>query len=175
MKLGRRFARAAATALVALVVLLAIPRLSTPRALAIWVVLVAAFVLVVLVRHSRDSGEPEPASRFEQALRERKRPAAQPEELVRMERELVLGSADADHAQRRLLPLLRAAAAARIAARHGFELEHRPDSARTLLGDDVWELLRPDRPEPAMREDAVDALIAVRDELRASELELTPA
>ena len=68
-----------------------------------------------------------------------------------MERELVLGSADADHAQRRLLPLMRTAAAARIAARHGFELERRPDAARALLGDDVWELLRPDRPEPADR------------------------
>ena len=64
-----------------------------------------------------------------------------------MDRELVLGSADADHAQRRLLPLLRSVAAARIAARHGFELERRPEAARELLGEDVWELLRPDRPE----------------------------
>ena len=68
-----------------------------------------------------------------------------------MERELVLGSADADHAHRRLLPLLRGTAAARIAARHGFELERRPDAARALLGEDVWELLRPDRPEPEDR------------------------
>ena len=68
-----------------------------------------------------------------------------------MERELVLGSADADHAHRRLLPLLRATAAARIAARHGFELERRPEAARALLGEDVWELLRPDRPQPEDR------------------------
>ena len=65
-----------------------------------------------------------------------------------MERQLVLGVADADHAHRRLLPLLRAAAAARLSARHGLELERRPDAARALLGDDTWELLRPDRPEP---------------------------
>ena len=68
-----------------------------------------------------------------------------------MERELVLGIADAEHAQRRLLPLLRSAAAARLAARHGFELERRPEAARDLLGDEVWELLRPDRAEPEDR------------------------
>jgi hypothetical protein len=151
VKLIKRLGKAALVAIVALVILLAIPRLSTPRALAIWVVVATAFVLVALIRHSREYGEPEAASRFEQALRGRKRAAAPPEELLRMDRELVLGSADADHAQRRLLPVLRATAAARIAARHGFELERRPEAARALLGDDVWELLRPDRPEPEDR------------------------
>ena len=38
-----------------------------------------------------------------------------------------------------------------MAARHGLELERRPKEARALLGDDVWELLRPDRPEPKDR------------------------
>jgi hypothetical protein len=151
VKLAGRLAKTAVAAVVALVVLLVIPRLSTPRALEIWVVLVTALVLVMLIRHSREAGEPGPAGRFEQTLRERKRGTAQPEELLRMDRELVLGSADADHAQRRLLPLLRATAAARIAARHGFELERRPEAARALLGDDVWELLRPDRPAPEDR------------------------
>jgi hypothetical protein len=151
VKLVGRLAKTALAAVVALVVLLAIPRLSTPRALGIWVVLVTALVLVTLIRHSRGSGEPEPASRFEQALSERKRATARPEELLRMDRELVLGSADADHAYRRLLPLLRATAAARIASRHGFELERRPEAARALLGEDVWDLLRPDRPAPEDR------------------------
>jgi hypothetical protein len=149
--LAGRLAWASVLASVVLVVLLAVPKLSTSRALAIWVVVVAAFVLFVIVRHSRAHGGPKPARRFEAALRARKTAASPPEELVRMERELVLGSADADHAQRRLLPLMRTAAAARIAARHGFELERRPDEARALLGDDAWELLRPDRPEPADR------------------------
>jgi hypothetical protein len=135
---------------VALVVLLSLPELPTSRALGIWLVLVTAIVLFVLNRHARDTW-PTPAPRFEQALRARKPPASQPEELLRMDRELVLGSADADHAHRRLLPLLRATAAARIAARHGLELERRPQQARALLGEDVWELLRPDRPEPEDR------------------------
>ena len=151
MKLVGRFGWAAVVAAGVLVVLLAIPKLSTTRALAIWVVVVAAFALFVLVRHSRAQAGPQPTRRFEAALRGRKAADSPPEELVRMERELILGSADADHAHRRLLPLLRATAAARIAARHGFELERRPDAARALLGTDVWELLRPDRPEPADR------------------------
>ena len=68
-----------------------------------------------------------------------------------MEREILLGIADADHAHRRLLPLLRATAAARLASRHGLELDRRPDLQRELLGREVWELLRPDRPAPADR------------------------
>jgi hypothetical protein len=68
-----------------------------------------------------------------------------------MERELELGIAGAGHAHHRLLPLLRAAAAARLASRHGIELERRPEAARELLGEEAWELLRPDRPEPVDR------------------------
>jgi hypothetical protein len=138
-------------AAVVLIALLALPRLSTSRALAIWVVVVAALVLLALVGHSRERGRPEHPARFEDALRRRKRPDSEPVELLRMERELLLGIADADHAHRRLLPLLRAAAAARLSARHGLELERRPDAARAVLGEDTWELLRPDRPPPANR------------------------
>jgi hypothetical protein len=151
VRLAGQFARTGLIAVAALIALLAIPRLSTPRAVAIWIVLVAGLVLVALIRQRREHAGPKPAGRFEQALRGAKPEASQPPELLRMERELVLGSADADHAHRRLLPLLRATAAARIAARHGFELERRPEAARALLGEDAWELLRPDRPKPADR------------------------
>jgi len=151
VRLAGRLARSLIPATVVLVVLLSVPKVSTARALAISIVLVAALVLFALIRHSREHEGPEPASRFEQALRRRKPTPAQPEELLRMERELVLGSADADHAHRRLLPLLRATAAARIAARRGFELERRPEAARALLGEDAWDLLRPERPPPEDR------------------------
>ena len=151
MKLAGRLGWAAGLATIVLVVLLSVSRLSTARAIAIWVVVLTAFTLVALIRHSRASRGPEPASRFEQAFRKPKVKTAHPEEFLRMDREILLGTADADHAHRRLLPLLRTAAAARLAARHGLELDRRPEAARTLLGDDVWELLRPDRPAPADR------------------------
>jgi hypothetical protein len=151
VRIARQFDWPAVVAVVVLVVLLSLPELSTSRALGIWVVFATALVLLVLHRHARDRPRTAPAPRFEQALRRRKPTSPQPEELLHMDREILLGSADADHAHRRLLPLLRGIAAARIAARHGFELERRPESARALLGEDAWELLRPDRPEPADR------------------------
>jgi hypothetical protein len=148
---ARRLAFPAVIAAVVLVALLALRPLSTSRALAIWVVVVAAIALVLLVRHSRGSRTPQHAGRFEAALRGRRETPQPPVELLRMERELELGIADATHAHRRLLPLLRAAAEARLASRRGVELDRRPDAAEALLGEDVWELLRPDRPEPADR------------------------
>jgi hypothetical protein len=151
VRLLLRFVPAGCVAVVALVVLLALPQLSTPRALGIWVVLATALALYTLLLHRRGPGWSQPAGRFEAELRRKKPATGEPLELLRMEREIVLGSADADHAHRRLLPLLRATAAARISSRHGFELARRPEAARALLGDDVWELLRPDRPPPADR------------------------
>jgi hypothetical protein len=148
VRLARRLALPAVVAAVLLVGLLALRPLSTSRALAIWIVVVAAIALLLLVRDSRGPRQP---SRFEAALRSRKEPPQQPVELLRMERELELGIADATHAHRRLLPLLRAAAEARLASRRGVDLDRRPDAAEALLGEDVWELLRPDRPEPPDR------------------------
>jgi len=136
-------------ATVSLVVLLAVRPLSTSRALGIWVVIVTGLALLLLVRPSRPPARR--VSPFEEALRARTPAAAEPVELLRMERELELGIASAGSAHHRLLPLLRAAAAARLASRHGIELDRRPEAARALLGEEVWELLRPDRPEPADR------------------------
>jgi len=151
VSLGRRLTTTVLAATAALVVLLALRPLSTSRALAIWVVLVAAMVLLLLVQQSRDRRGTR--TRFEAVLRCPRASTPQPVELLRVERELELGIAGAAHAHRRLLPMLREAAAARLASRHGVELERRPDAAQKLLGDDVWELLRPDRPEPADRFD----------------------
>jgi len=150
MSLARRLVVPVAAATVALVILLQLRPLSTSRALAIWIVLVAAIALVLLVRHSR-SAAGAAGGRFEAALRGRAAAAPQPVELLRIERELTLGVADATQAHRRLLPLLRAAAAARLASRHGIELDRRPEAARALLGEEAWALLRPDRPAPEDR------------------------
>jgi hypothetical protein len=48
-------------------------------------------------------------------------------------------------------------------------------AVRTLTDLFEWARFSHHEPDPSMRDDAVDALIAVRDELRASELEPTPA
>ena len=151
MSLRRRLTVPGLAATAALVVLLALRPLSTSRALAIWVVLVAAMTLLLLVQQSRDGRGAR--SRFEATLHRPLATAPQPVELLRMERDLELGIASAGHAHHRLLPILREAAVARLASRHGIDLERRPEAAQALLGEDVWELLRPDRPEPADRFD----------------------
>ena len=145
----RRLIAPSLAATAALVVLLALRPLPTSRALAIWIVLVAAMALLLLVGHSRDGRGAR--SRFEASLRRPPVTTPQPVELLRVERDLELGIAGAGNAQHRLLPILREAAVARLASRHGIELERRPDAARELLGEDVWELLRPDRPGPTDR------------------------
>jgi hypothetical protein len=131
---------------VVFVVLLAVRALPVTRSLAIWVVLLTAIALRELVR-SIPRHEQRPA--FEAALGRRDTVAPAPAPFAGMERELQLAAGYADHAHRRLFPLLRATAAARLSTSHGIDLERRPDAARRVLGDDVWELLRPDRPQPA--------------------------
>ena len=102
-----------------------------------------------------------PESPFEYALRRPEAFETRPSELVRVERDLVLGASSAAGAELRLLPMLRDAAAARLLARRGIELDRRPDLARDALGERAWELVRPDRPPardrsgPGIRRDEV--------------------
>jgi hypothetical protein len=67
------------------------------------------------------------------------------DELDRIDRLVVLGGANAFDLHYRLRPLLRELAAERLAARHGVDLDGDPDRARPLLGDELWELVRPGR------------------------------
>jgi hypothetical protein len=114
---------------------------------AVYVLVVGAQVLLALTKLAQSAADPEP-SLFEYALRRRRDEHLRPPELVRIERELVLGIESAGHLHARLLPLLREAAAARLAAKHHIDLDRRPDAARVLLGEEAWEFLNPDRPEP---------------------------
>ena len=58
-----------------------------------------------------------------------------------------LGASSAGHLHTRLLPLLRDAAMARL----GIDFDLHPGRARAALGEETWELLRPDRPAPVER------------------------
>jgi hypothetical protein len=118
---------------------------------AVYVVVVGGLVVLALTRTPPDEPSAEP-SLLEDAIRVRKPDRVRPPELIRVERELLLGMESQGHLHQRLLPLLRAAAAARLSAKHHLDLERRPQAARALLGDEAWELLRPDRPEPADRQ-----------------------
>ena len=125
--------------------------LPSTRAISVGIVLLAAIAFGELFRAAKVADEPSArvTRRFEEALRPRRAEHARPDELERVEREIVLGATTDVWAGQRLLPRLRTAAAARLSMRHGIDLERNPDAARELLGEDAWELLRPDRPEPA--------------------------
>jgi hypothetical protein len=74
-------------------------------------------------------------------------PARTPADLLSTKRlvSAALGSSADLHV--RLRPLLRDAAAERL-RRRGLELDSGSEVVRSLLGEDAWELLRPDRPLP---------------------------
>jgi hypothetical protein len=147
----RRLVTAVVTATGALGVLLALRPLPVERLLAAYVLVLASIAIFHFVRAFRSESAPAGSSQFEQALREHARKgSARPGVFLAMEREIELGVAHAGQAHRRLLPLLRAAAAARLQTRHGIALGRGTgtDAARRMLGEDAWELLRPDRPPP---------------------------
>ena len=134
-----------------LVVALGVRPVSVATILAAYVLVLAAIALAALSRLTRAATERQGVSQFEHALRRGHESPGRPPELVRTEREITLGSANAAHLHTRLLPILREAAAARLAAHHNVELDRRPDAARALLGDEAWQVLRPDLPAPEDR------------------------
>jgi hypothetical protein len=70
-----------------------------------------------------------------------------PSDLEQLERLTVTGRATAAEVHLRLRPVLREIALTRLGQR-GVQLDRSPDSARDLLGDKLWELVRQDRPRP---------------------------
>jgi hypothetical protein len=88
-------------------------------------------------------------SAFEAALRRPQAEERRPPQLERVERTVTLGVATSFDFHARLRPLLREVAAARLATARGVELDS--PAGRAALGEDTWELLRPDREPPADR------------------------
>jgi hypothetical protein len=131
-----------------LVVALGLRPVPVREIVAAYVLALAGIALLSLMRLARTEEEWErTTSELERALAPRKAVRTRPADLIRTERDLTLASVNAGELQVRLLPQLREVAAARLAAGGRGDLEH----ARALLGDDAWELLRPDRPAPADR------------------------
>lgn len=150
MSIRRRLLSMLALATLGLVIALGVRPAATDRIFSAYAVALAALGLLALTRAARAASARSP-SIFEYALRPRAEARVRPPELIRIEREITLGAASAAHLHRRLLPLLRESAATRLFARHHVDLTRQPEAARSLLGDDAWDVLRPDRPEPANR------------------------
>jgi hypothetical protein len=131
----------------ALIVVLGVQPVSTDRILAGYVLVLAAIGLAAVTRILAADSWRDRGSHFEHMLGRKPSGHARPSELVRIEREITLGGSSAGHLHTRLLPLLRDAASARL----GIDFELQPERAQAALGDETWELLRPDRPAPPDR------------------------
>ena len=117
----------------------------------IYVLLLAAFVLGHLLAWLRGS-LPERRPALVDAALERRPPAPQRiAEREKLEREVTLGQATAFDLHFRLRPTLRRIAAELLRSRRGIDLDGNPEAARRALGDETWELVRPDREQPDER------------------------
>lgn len=140
-------------ALFATVVLLLARRVAPGRhdvELDVYVLVLGLFALLAVMARLRDVAPLEGRSELEQALEHE--PAEPPRiaELDRLEREVTMGASSAFDLHYRLRPVAREIAAARL-ERRGLQLDSGGAEVRELLGEELWELVRPDREPPPQR------------------------
>jgi hypothetical protein len=113
-----------------------------------YVLFVGSLLLLGLVRATSRAGAAEDASLYERALRRRERRAERPRDLAKLEREVALAAGTSFDVHFRLRPVLREIAAHRLAMRHGADLDRGSAEVRAALGEELWELVRPEREPP---------------------------
>lgn len=136
--------------LVLLASLLALPG-RAGVAVHLYVLALAAFGLGHMLRLLRAWLPERRASLVDAALAPRRRPATRIPELERIEREVTLGQTTAFDLHFRLRPTLRRIASELLRSRRAIDLDREPEAARRALGDETWQLVRPDREPPAER------------------------
>jgi hypothetical protein len=114
----------------------------------IFALLVCGAALLVLLRALRRIYPPETPLRPRPT---RMRKARRPASLVQIEHETALGVSGSFGLHFRLRPRLRAIAAGLLMSRRRIRLDEDTALARAALGDETWELLRPDRRPPEDR------------------------
>jgi hypothetical protein len=131
MSLVRRYTFTFVLATIALIVLLGMRPVAGETILAGYAIALAGIMLAAAATAMREA-QRDPGSRFEAELTRERVPPSRPTELVRMERELTLATANAGHVHQRFKPLLRDIA-----------------DARGSADEETWEFL--DSPPPADR------------------------
>ena len=115
----------------------------------VYLLFLGAIVLLALVDATgRSERRPTP---FERALRAKPLDGERLLELTPLEDRVALSLTNAADLHFRLRPLLREIAEHRLSVRHGIELDAEPERARAVLGEAVWDLVRPDREPPRDR------------------------
>jgi hypothetical protein len=140
-------------ALPATIVLFLARRLAPGRhdlELDIYVLVLGLFALLAVMALLREVAPLEWRSELEEALVHEHADPPRIAELDRLQREVSMGASFAFDLHFRLRPIFREIAAARL-ERRGLDLDSGGDQVRELLGEEVWEVVRPDREPPSHR------------------------
>lgn len=113
----------------------------------IYILAIGGVALLEIVVVTREAYPEQRHSALAGALERKQAEGARPAEIERLERELTLAAASAFDLHARLRPTLREIAATRLAVR-GLRLD---DDGADVLDEELWELVRPDRPPPTDR------------------------
>jgi hypothetical protein len=116
----------------------------------IYVLTLGGLAVLCVVTWLRRALPPTGDSSLQRALERPRLARRQLPELARLERELYIGAAQAFDLHYRVRPVLREIALARLAER-GLRLDSGGEAVCEALGDEAWELVRPDREPPLDR------------------------
>jgi hypothetical protein len=117
----------------------------------IYVLVVGGIAVLTAVLAARRAYPLAERSALADALVEEPREAIRPPDLDRTERVLSMASNSAFDVHFRLRPMLREVAEQRLADRRGLRLDSGDQRVQEALGEELWELVRPDREQPHRR------------------------
>ena len=151
----RRFVIRAVEALalptIALVVVAAVAPGRLGLATYVYGLVVAGIALLAVLTALHRAYPPPRRSLVDEALETPVRDEERLTELARLEREVTLGVVERYDLHFRLRPTLRETPDGLLAVRRGIDLDRQPERARAALGDETWQLVRPDLEPPADR------------------------
>jgi hypothetical protein len=116
----------------------------------VYILVVGGLALFQVVTATREAYPHAARSALVEALHREPAGPLRPPELERLERELTLGVSTAFDLHYRLRPTLREIAGERLASR-GLRLDGGGVTVEDALGEELWELVRPDREPPVRR------------------------
>jgi len=116
----------------------------------VYILVVGGLALFQVVMATREAYPHAGRSALAEALDLERPGPLRPPELERLERELTLGASTAFDLHYRLRPTLREIAGERLANR-GLRLDGGGTAVEGALGEELWELVRPDREPPQRR------------------------
>jgi hypothetical protein len=153
----------------ALVVTLALLPGRRELALHVYGLVLAALALSWLVGVVRRANPVAEVSPFDLGLRGRRDLREPVAELERLEREVSMAASTAFDLHFRLRPRVQRIARQLLASRRGIDLHARPEAARRLLGEQAWNVVRPDAEPPRDRSAPGLPLARLRDVVVALE------